>query len=120
MVRTWRHRGADARTASGPPTTPCGRYNGCVKAVRKIVALVAVVAAYAVLFVVVCPSTPTPVAVLRTAGAAPVAVGALLPSLVLLMPSLLLWAAVRTALLNPRLDPVPTPPLVELTCARLC
>lgn len=91
-----------------------------VKAVRKIAAIAAVVAAYAVLFVVVCPSTPTPIAVVSTAGAVPAAVTPLMPSVVLLMPVLLLGAAVRAALLSPRLDPVPTPPLVELTCARLC
>lgn len=81
--------------------------------------MAAIVAAYAVLFVLVCPATPTPTALMTNAWTAPAAAPALVAA-VLLLTALLPLSGTVTEPVSARLHPVSEPRLLDLTCARLC
>jgi hypothetical protein len=88
-------------------------------ALRNITAIGATLAAALILFVVVCPVTPTPIAVVTTHGKAPapsIAMVALL--LVPFALSLQRFHAARVRVESYR--ELPHPDLLDLTCTRLC
>lgn len=79
----------------------------------RFTTLVAILAGYALLIVVVCPATPTPIAVSKGKQAdLAVAVAPLLTAL----------APAHTASLKPRSEasPLAAPNVLALTCTRLC
>ncbi len=87
---------------------------------RKPAAIAAILAAYAILFVVVCPATPTPTALVSSAGKLP---GAQVAVVVLLIPPaaiVLVSALAALTLLVPRMLSLSVSHVVDLTCARLC
>jgi hypothetical protein len=91
-----------------------------VTVLRKIVALIALLAAAVLLFVVVCPITPTPTAVITSRNTAPlatisVALAAILPSLALLT------ATVSQIQWITDVREIPAPlTVLKRTCVRLC
>ena len=92
-----------------------------MRGVRTITAVLAALAAGLILFVVVCPITPTPIAVVTAHGKAPAPSVALLAAALLLVPFTLrvqrtsaCYAQVETFRELPHAD------LLDLTCTRLC
>ncbi|MBI2677164.1 MAG: hypothetical protein HYX28_00100 [Candidatus Koribacter versatilis] len=86
---------------------------------KNITAVGALFAAALIFFVVVCPQTPTPIAVVGAHGKAPA------PSLaffaVLLLPfTLRVERSFAYASLTESCHEMPSPDLLDLTCARLC
>ena len=84
-------------------------------------AILAAFAAGIILFVVVCPATPTPIAVVTAHGKAPAPSVALLAAALLMLPFTLLPQ--RTALAFARLESfreLAHADLLDLTCTRLC
>lgn len=87
---------------------------------RKSAAIAAIIAAYAILFVVVCPATPTPTALVSSAGKLP---GAQVAVVVLAIPPaaiVLVSGLAALTLLVPRMHSLSVSHVVDLTCARLC
>ncbi len=87
---------------------------------RKPAAIAAIIAAYAILFVVVCPATPTPTALVSSSGKLPggqvaVVVLAIPPGAIVLVSGL-----AALTLLVPRMDSLSVSHVLDLTCARLC
>ncbi len=78
------------------------------------------IAAYAILFVVVCPATPTPTALASSAGKLP---GAQVAVVVLAIPPgaiVQMSGLTALALFVPRMHSLSVSHVVDLTCARLC
>ncbi len=92
-----------------------------MSALRKVVALVAILSAALLLFVVVCPLTPTPIAVVTSPGSAPV--HGLVAAIVVALPVLatvfvFAFAEFRTGShIRPTSSSVR---VIDLTCVRLC
>ncbi len=87
---------------------------------RKPAAIAAIIAAYAILFVVVCPATPTPTALVTSAGKLP---GAQVAVVMLAIPPaaiFLISGLAALTLLVPRMHSLSVLHVVDLTCARLC
>ncbi len=78
------------------------------------------VAAYAILFVVICPATPTPTALISSAEKLPGAPVAVAAPAIPLVAVVLVSGLVALALLVPRVHSLSVSHVVDLTCARLC
>jgi hypothetical protein len=90
-----------------------------MRLLHNITALGALLAAALILFVVVCPATPTPIAVVTAHGKAPAPSVAMVA--LLLMPfalALQRFQAARVRVESYR--ELPHPDLLDLTCTRLC
>lgn len=88
---------------------------------KNITVLGAFFAAVLIFFVVVCPSTPTPIAVVTAHGKAPAPSLALLAAALLMLPVALLLQ--RTSVAFARVESfreLPQADLLDLTCTRLC
>jgi CBS domain containing-hemolysin-like protein len=92
-----------------------------MKGMRNITAILAALAAGLILFVVVCPITPTPIAVVTASGKAPAPAVALLAAAMLLIP--FAFRVQRSSACYARVESfreLPHADLVDLTCTRLC
>lgn len=90
--------------------------------IRKFAALITAVAAFGLLFVVVCPITVTPVAVVSSHAAHLFGFGVATLATVALQSFVLALASARVAAISTEAQP-PHPGhehLIDLTCARLC
>jgi hypothetical protein len=96
------------------------RYNKDVGILRKLVALVALLAAAVLLFVVVCPITPTPTAVITSRNTAPVNTVALVLASGLFTLALLSFALVRLEWTAEAGEVAPQLSVRMRTCVQLC
>ncbi len=87
---------------------------------RKPAAIAAMIAAYAILFVVVCPATPTPTALVSSTGTLPGAQAAVVVLAIPLAAIVLVSGLAALTLLVPRMHSLFVSHVVDLTCARLC
>ncbi len=87
---------------------------------RKPAAIAAMIAAYAILFVVVCPATPTPTALVSSAGTLPGAQAAVVVLAIPLAAIVLVSGLAALMPLVPRMHSLSVSRVVDLTCARLC
>lgn len=87
---------------------------------RKPAAIAAIIAAYAILFVVVCPATPTPTALVSSTGKLPCAQVAVVALAIPLATILLVGGLAALTLLVSRIHFLSVSHVVDLTCARLC
>jgi hypothetical protein len=99
---------------------PCPRYNKGVGIVRKLAALVALLAAAVLLFVVVCPITPTPTAVITSRNTAPVNTVSVVLETALPALALLSFSAVRFESTTDAGEVAPRLSVRLRTCVQLC
>ena len=91
-----------------------------MKGLRKTTALITMAAAFMLLFVLVCPYTPSPLAVVGAGGKLP---GAQVAPAVLAVAFILQLAVLVSPAVNARVELAPAPasaPLSDLLCIRLC
>ena len=88
--------------------------------VRKLAALVALLAAAVLLFVVVCPITPTPTAVITARNTAPVTVVTIAVAVAAILPLLVCASLIQLQSLNDESEALAPLQVLHRTCVHLC